>query len=211
MKEKLKSYFRSNKIEILRDISNFVLLIIGVGGLIYLITINYFSTTNIQSVDSKEIYAQNNEVSDKKYIDIQGQIKTPGVYEISRGEIIFDIIERAGGYSEDADRVYIQDCINLSEKVKDEQKIFIPSIQEMFSCSSTSSNVPSNNSSSNVTGSVVSINNGTLEELDTLPGIGPSTAQKIIDARPFGTVEDLMNVPGIGDSTFEKLKEYIEL
>jgi competence protein ComEA len=55
----------------------------------------------------------------------------------------------------------------------------------------------------------VDINTATLAELDTLPGVGPATAQRIIDGRPYGAIEDLMRVKGIGQATFDKLKERI--
>jgi competence ComEA-like helix-hairpin-helix protein len=55
------------------------------------------------------------------------------------------------------------------------------------------------------------INTATLAELDTLPGIGPATAQRFIDGRPYGAIEDVMRVKGIGQATFDKLKERIQV
>jgi competence protein ComEA len=71
---------------------------------------------------------------------------------------------------------------------------------------------PSTETSGDVAGDLgarVDLNTATLAELDTLPGVGPATAQRIVDGRPYGSIEDLMRVKGIGQATFDKLKERI--
>ena len=101
-----------------------------------------------------------------------------------------DAIEKAGGLTDNAD---VQ-SISMIEQLSPDTVLIIPSIQE--------------------TKELVSINNASLEELDTLPGVGPSIAQRIIEYRkeqPFTSLEDLKNVKGIGDKTFEKMKEQISL
>lgn len=125
----------------------------------------------------------------RKLIHISGEIKNPGVYEFKDDTRLAEIIELAGGLTENADKQFVSEKLNLAQKLKDEQKIYIPSV--------VLSN--SNNESINVsnTSDLVNINNASIDELDRLPGIGPATAQKIIDARPFESTEELLDVSGM--------------
>jgi competence protein ComEA len=100
-------------------------------------------------------------------------------------------------------------CVNLARRVHDEEQIYVPRKGE----ESPPVLPPSLSSPSNQEGDKVNINTATAEELSTLPGIGPTKAQSIIDYRtingPFRAIEDIKNVKGIGDATFEKLKDKI--
>jgi competence protein ComEA len=132
----------------------------------------------------------------------------PDVYELSYDSIVKDAIEAAGGPTGEADL----NRINLARRVHDEEQIYVPQKgEESFPVSPPSG--PSAPSSSSQEGGKVNINTATAEELDTLPGVGPSIAQRIIDYRttngPFQSIEDIKNVKGIGDATFEKLKDKI--
>lgn len=152
-------------------------------------------------IDEQKLQQQN------VIVDIKGAVKYPGVYELSSEERIIDVIELAGGYTEDAN----SKNINHAQKLQDEMVIYVPRMDEemeevQFESIVTS---PETNPSSNL----VNINMANESELSTLPGIGPSKAQAIIAYRQeqgkFQTVDDLKNVTGIGDKTFEKLKEFI--
>ena len=125
----------------------------------------------------------------------------------------------AGGLKEDADLKQI----NLAYVLEDGMKINIPSKNES---TNENTNEDSNNtesyitkenlnSSNNTKISKVNINNATQTELETLPGIGPSTALKIINYRKekgkFNKIEDIKNVNGIGESKFNKIKEFIKI
>ncbi|MGF7396923.1 helix-hairpin-helix domain-containing protein [Thermoanaerobacterium thermosaccharolyticum] len=133
---------------------------------------------------------------------VTGLVKSPGVYTMKDGDRIDDAIKLAGGALEGADL----SNINLAEKVKDEQMIKIPKVGE-------------DNSSTGGIGDVkkadgkININKATKEELDTLPGIGEVTAQRIIDFREqhgnFQKIEDIMNVSRIGPKLFEQIKDKI--
>jgi competence protein ComEA len=142
---------------------------------------------------------QENAIS-RKYSYLSGQVENPGVYEIEEGMIIADLINLAGGFTKDADPEFVSKEINLSGKLQDEQRIYIPSINESAENKTTSSGGYS---------TLININTASLEELDTLSGIGPATAQKIIDARPFANIEDVMNVSGIGENKFNQIKDFI--
>ena len=140
---------------------------------------------------------------------VTGAVAHPDVYLLSTGSIIRDALVAAGGAAADADL----NRINLAQQVYDQQQIYVPRLGEEnpplpsppVSLTSTSGNVQA-------TGKV-NINTATAEELDTLPGIGPAIAQRIIEYRqtngPFQSIEEIKNVSGIGDKLFEKLKDLI--
>lgn len=141
-------------------------------------------------------------------IYVSGAVAHPDVYELPYDSIVKDAVEAAGGPTGEADL----NQINLARRVYDEEQIYVPQKgEESFPVSPPSS--PSLPSPSSQEGGKVNINMATAEELDTLPGIGPSIAQRIIDYRttngPFQSVEDIKNVRGIGDVTFEKLKDKV--
>ena len=142
-------------------------------------------------------------------VDIKGEIKNPGTYELNENNRVKDVIEKSGGLTDKADT----SSINLSEKIKDEMLIVIPSIEEV------NDYVIENNKSVNITNKVddskISINTASLNELMKINGIGKAKAQAIIDYRNtfglFKDIKDITKVSGIGTSTFEKIKEYIKV
>ncbi len=183
----------------------------------------------------EEVVAENkDEVIEKVKVDIKGAIKKPGVYELDSNSIINDVIKLAGGLKTNASTKYL----NLSKKILDEMVINIYTEsevkkmkepvdvcevkdQDLTNCDDATiivTNPDSNKEISNsneVVDNKVSINNGTKEELMTLPGIGEVKAQAIIDYRnkngKFSKIEDLMNVSGIGESTYNQIKDNIKL
>ena len=153
-------------------------------------------------------------------VDIKGEVNTPGIYEVPKGTRVMDVITSAGGLTGNADTSQI----NLSKKVSDEMVIIVDKQGEVTSSSGsirndaridTSEALVSGGSNEASVSGPVSINQGTKEQLMTLPGIGEVKAQAIIDYRnsqgDFQTIEELMEVKGIGVSTFNKLKENITL
>ena len=135
------------------------------------------------------------------YIDVKGAVKNPGVYKLESDSRLFQVIQLAGGLREDAD----QNAINFSVILKDQDVVYVPTYDEEYPNISTSID--------SQIGGVININTATLEQLESLPGIGPSTAQKIIDYRTdngsFVAIEDIMNVSGIGETTFAEIKDLI--
>lgn len=132
----------------------------------------------------------------KKFASITGQVVNPGVYVISEGMRVSNLIDLAGGLTTEADSVFVSEQLNFSKKVEDEEHIYIPTQSEAVAGASTSGKI--------------SLNSASKTELESLPGVGESTAQKIIDARPFNSIEDLLNVEGIGDSKFNQIKDLVE-
>lgn len=132
-------------------------------------------------------------------IDLKGAVKKPGIYILPEGSRLYEAIERAGGYKENADVKQV----NGAQLLTDGEGIYIPTVGEEASLPAQSQK------------GKVNLNKATEEELQTLPGIGPSKAKAIIQYRQehggFKSVDELKNVSGIGDKTFEKLKPEISV
>src|SRR5699024_2781226 len=141
-----------------------------------------------------------NDVETAILADVKGEVKRPGVYEANHGVRVVDIIEKAGGFTENAD----ENQINLAQIVHDEMVIIVPKIGE-------ESSVPV---SAEQSGSdKIKINQASKEEIEQVNGIGPAKAQAIVDHReengPFQQVDDLLEVNGIGEKTLENVNEDI--
>lgn len=187
--------------------------------IVILATVYYFSTKEENSYD--DILVNNvvieNKVEEEKQesekessfikVYVAGEVNSPGVIELEEGSRIEDAIQGAGGVKAEANLKNI----NLAYEVSDGEKIYIPNLSE----ESEEENMlepNTSNSSTNAKGKV-NINKATATELTSVPGIGASTAQKIITYREengkFQTIEDVKKVSGIGDSKFESMKDFI--
>ena len=142
-------------------------------------------------------------------VHVVGAVPRPGLYDLPEDARVQDAINAAGGLLAEANA----DALNLAALVVDGEQLDIPykdgtAPTESVDLPSSATSTPDPNA-----GEKININTATLQELDTLPGIGLTTAQKIIDYRtvngPFAKIEDIMNVSGIGPSTFEGLKDLI--
>jgi competence protein ComEA len=144
------------------------------------------------------------------FVQVAGAVRRPGVYEMTEGARAFQAIERAGGFVEAAD----QQAVTLAAQLTDGCRVYVPRQGETTTTvvATVSGGTPANGASG---GGPVSLNSATLEQLDALPGIGPSTAQKIITYRetkgPFTSVDQLTEVPGIGPSKLEELRPLVGL
>jgi len=140
---------------------------------------------------------------------VTGAVVHPDVYLLATGSIIRDALVAAGGATSNADL----NRINLAQQVYDQQQIYVPRLGEENPPIPLPAPLPSTTSSSVQPTGKVNINTATAEELDTLPGIGPAIAQRIIEYRQangtFQSIEEIKNVSGIGDKLFERLKDLI--
>lgn len=141
-------------------------------------------------------------------IDIEGAVVNPGVYELVSSARVQDLLIAAGGLSAVADREWLNKNLNLAAKLVDGGKIYIPQIGEVKSGRGEGGQGGGIIAGANLQ-TTVNINNATLDELDRLPGIGPVTAQKIIENRPYQTTEEILSRKIVGKSTFEKIKDKI--
>lgn len=140
-------------------------------------------------------------------VDVTGAVASPGVVELDSDARVIDAIEAAGGQTADADL----SSINRAAKLLDGEKVHVPRVGEMAPDAADTGGGDGDAAAS----ALVNINTAGLDELDELPGVGPSTAQAIIDEReqggPFTSIEDIMRVSGIGEKKFEKLKSSIRI
>lgn len=138
---------------------------------------------------------------------VSGEVNAPGLVEISSGSRIGDAVKACGGFTPLADR----SAINLAQKAEDGMQINITARQEQAAGSTAAA--PAANS--NQGGSIVNLNTATKEELDTLPGIGPAMASRIIEYRrangSFKSIEDIKEVKGIGEAKFAKMKDRLRI
>lgn len=137
-------------------------------------------------------------------VDVQGEVKAPGVYHLPPNSRVNDAIKAAGGPNQSADLSYI----NQARMVKDGEQIYV----DKKITSSTSITVRRNSTAIN---GILSINRASAKELEKLPGIGPVLASRIIDYRKsngnFQSIDDLRKVQGIGASTLEKFRSKIRV
>lgn len=207
--------------------------------LIYMIYADSKASENVKAVESFQVKEVKNtpqntidpnntngdvkgEVIEEIVVEISGEVNKPGIYKVELGFRLGELVGLAGGLTEKADSKYISQNINFASKVEDEQKVYIPSVDDtkvLVSEPIANPSIPSNslipkpNSSTStpkVTG-LININTATAGELDTLPGIGPATAEKIINARPFKSIEELKNVSGIGDAKYAEIKDKVTI
>lgn len=143
-------------------------------------------------------------------VDVSGAINRPGVYEFPINSRVEDAVAKAGGFSAQANTLYISQKLNLSAKLTDGQKLFIPSKSDAQLYSLNQNSVAATSEFAGIS-SQISINSATLSELDTLSGVGPVTAQKIIDNRPFASLEELISRKVVSASVYAKIKDKISL
>ncbi len=137
---------------------------------------------------------------------ISGEVERPDVYELPVGAILQDAVRAAGGFTEAAD----EERLNLALLLGDGMHVHVPNLlEEVLVEPSGSESRPG----PSATSSIINVNTANLSELELLPGIGPATAQKIIDYRhengPFSTIEEVQNVSGIGPVKYEQILELI--
>jgi competence protein ComEA len=146
-------------------------------------------------------------------VHVAGEVNNPGVYTLSNSARMIDAVLAAGGATARADL----EVINLATPLMDSSQIFVPAKgvaeRPVFARPQPGMNGVQSTQNSSDSGGVVNINRASVTELDALPGVGPSTAQAIVDYRttngPFSSPEDLLNVKGIGPAKFEAMRKLV--
>ncbi|SFH46491.1 competence protein ComEA [Tindallia magadiensis] len=194
---------------------------ISVREVMYLRSRTYILTSQSDMNHSLEIennknedsfFNKENETSDSIYImvHIEGEINKPGVYELAEGSRVVDVVNKAGGLTSSANRR----IINKAQKLTDEMFIIIPHIDEEVQMSFTERvDHTSSVGLSTSNNGMININTADVKTLETLPGIGPVLAQRIVDYRnqkgEFSHTDDLMNVAGIGEGRYRDISDQI--
>lgn len=137
-------------------------------------------------------------------IDLEGALNKPGIYKLSSTKRLFDAIKEAGGFTGDADREYVHHELNLASYIHDQDKLYVPHKGELVTPVSQAKITP-------VAYKSININKATLNEIDIIPGIGKTTALRIIQNRPYSTLNDLVTKNAINKSTYQKIEKYIHL
>ncbi len=195
------------------DIARFIstykipLILTAVGVIMLLITIIFQIKSNNQTGD---VVFETASSSGKLKIafDIEGSVEKPGLYQLDEGARVEDILILSGGFSANADRVWAEKSLNRAAKLIDGGKLYIPATGE----STTSQSQV--NYKTNVMGlsqKTINVNSSSQSELESLPGVGPATAAKIISGRPYMSLEELKIRKIIGNALYEKIKEMISI
>ncbi len=179
-----------------------ILLVVNFSIILALVPLFHNIIYKPQNTEHFTINSSINDFEQKIYITVTGEVKYPGMYEMTTEDRIADAIEKAGGFTQ---RAYTSN-INLAQKLTDEQYINVSPYEETTNKSSSSY--------TEFTG-IVNINTATADELCKLPGIGESTANSIIEYRQnagqFKRIEDIQNVRGIGTEKYNKIKNNITI
>ena len=210
--ERWKEYFEENKLQFGLALSGLFLLVVGMG---------VFLAGRRSPESSVEILSTDESTShpDTIIVDVAGAVENPGVYDLSLGARVDDALTAAGGFSEEADRVWVRRFVNLAQKVPDGAKVYIPAKGEADSNEQIAkSQVPITNDI--VAGAAtiglgaetvgkINVNSASAQELDVLWGIGEKRAQAIIANRPYSSIEELRTKAGIPSNVYERIQAEI--
>lgn len=191
-----------------QPISKKLLVAIGAGAIAIVVLINSLANgvgvQAVASVPKPQASAASVVKSAQIYVHIVGAVSRPGIYQLSSGDRVVDAVFAAGGFAEKAD----QASINLAREVTDGEQVLVFKIGE----------APSIIGSASAGGGAsrqISLNRASQSELESLPGVGPALAARIIDWRSanggFKKKEDLLNISGIGDKLFAGVKNQVTL
>ena len=165
-------------------------------------------TKYLPFLDDNKIEILNSETENKEaIIEISGAVEKPGVYKLNTGNRIEDALIASGGLSANADRDWVAKTINRAAKLTDGQKIYIPE----KSSTSNSSKAGISGDVQGISSGLININNASQKLLEELPGIGPVTAQKIIDNRPYSAVEELITRKILKQKVYEDIKNKLSI
>jgi competence protein ComEA len=135
-------------------------------------------------------------------VDVEGAVVKPGVYSINSNSRVKDALIAASGLGSEADRDWVAKSLNMAAKITDGSKIYIPKLGESTSVQITDSGISGNTT-------IVNINSANSQELDGLPGVGPITAEKIINNRPYSSINDLLARKAVSEKIFNQIKDKI--
>lgn len=198
----LDKFLEKYKFPLAAGLVGLVLLISGI------ISSGIIPKTFVKSTKSypKESIVQGIQTQALVKVDVSGAVINPGVYSMDKEARIEDVLKAAGGASSSADPQFLTKSLNLAQKVADGMKIYVPFEGEK---SSSSNNLANLVNSSSLSPENININTASLGELDKLSGVGPVTAQKIIDGRPYQGVEELITKKVLSRALYEKIKDKI--
>jgi len=188
---------------------------IGLGGLILLgLGVIFFRLNSADKPKIEIISSDSSQGAATIFIDIQGAVEKPGVYELPANSRINDLLIRAGGLSASADREWVSKNINLAQKLQDGIKIYIPNQKEVRQFGGPALSTTAGGEVAGVSGAIagkININTASQAQLESLWGIGKKRAADIIANRPYQSIEELVTKAKIPKSVVEKIKEKITI
>ncbi|NMB91954.1 hypothetical protein GYA37_03880 [candidate division WWE3 bacterium] len=232
MKEKISSFI-SNVIK--KNLMVVAVLLLMLGGIVGFIFARKKVATSCVLAMEGVVQDQSKEIK-KIVVDLSGAVKKPGLYELDEGSRVGELLDLGGGTTEESSALWISKNLNLSKKLEDSSKVYIPFEWETYSFqedeilnlvkpSDLSSNGSSNKSQSDSSESTnsqedslgdassasskINVNTATSSELDALPGIGPAFAEKIISNRPYSDFLEFESKSGLWKSVSAGIKDLI--
>lgn len=167
---------------------------------LYLLGSSFSSETQANKLDLGQvgqIVSESQSIQGEIFVHVAGEVAKPGLYALSVGSRVEDAIEKAGGMTRSA----FEQSVNLARMVSDGEQIVVLNRSQVSTGANTSS--------------FISLNNATLEELESLPGVGPALAKRIIDHRTeigsFSDLSQLREVSGIGEKLYAKISQHLTL
>lgn len=133
-------------------------------------------------------------------VDVSGAVQRAGVYKLNNGSRIEDAIKEAGGFAQNANQEYISKYLNMAQKLSDGSKIYVPYEGEQG---------PAGVGTAETKSAKININNASQSDLESLSGVGPATASKIISSRPYQAAEELLSKKAVSKAIFDKIKDSI--
>ncbi len=215
MKQKMMDYILHHREKTLKYLVAFLFILIalfillGKNGDEELLIEGRENTSTVEQLAAEESLEENPEPKEI-FVHLSGAVNKPGVLKLSEGTRVYEAVEMAGGLEVDAD----SSGINLARTLQDEERIHIPREGEVQTNPVQYAN-PATQSMGGETrqSGLININTADSASLQTLTGIGPSTAEKIMDYRqssgPFRSIEQIKEVSGIGEKTYQKFKDKI--
>ena len=199
---------------------NFVML----SGLLGLFLGLILATAGVVIALSERKEGANAELDSNLTLHITGAVRSPGVYVLKSDSRLQDLVDAAGGLSKEVDQEYLIQKLNLAQKIADGQKIYIPIRTEVYDVDITNTNgsqsgglamsKPSQSNYSSVVSTsagLISINQASATELESLSGIGAKRAEAIIAGRPYREIEELFSKKIISESIFKEIESQIKL
>ena len=195
--------------------SQLLALLIGLGGLV--LSLNGFYQFKVVADEARVVICDSPVLGTTKsnstslgtiQIDVAGAVVKPGLYQLNLNDRVAQAVAAAGGFTSQADKSFVAKTLNLAQVLTDEEKVYIPFANELQAVTeeTTSSILAATNNSQ-----LVSINQASLDELDSLPGIGEKRAQDIIAGRPYQKLDQLVDQDILTEGIFTQIKEFLQL
>ena len=194
----MDEFFFKNRYLILSVLSGLILISLG---FFFFRNVDIPSSTKIEVLNAS---SESKDIPSELVVEISGAIERPGVYKLTQGLRIDDLLVVSGGLSVFCDKDWVDKNINRAAKLFDGQKLYIPKVGDDLTTS------PILSGGGDIGGSI-GINSSDLKELDKLPGIGPVYAQKIIDHRPYSNTNELVSKGILSQSIYDKIKDLVTL